>query len=50
VIRRAAVTNLGFGIVGASPWALIVGVGIVTAVIFAVASFAAWRRLPRRSR
>jgi hypothetical protein len=39
-------TNIGFGIAGFSPRALLVGSGIVTAVLFLLASLAAWRRLP----
>jgi hypothetical protein len=39
-------TELGFRVTGASPRALLVGVTIVAAALFAFAGFAAWRRLP----
>ena len=39
-------TLLGFDLVGPTPFAFLVGVTIVTAVVFASASFAAMRRLP----
>lgn len=39
-------TNIGVQVVGASPQALLVGIGIVTASVFALATLAAWRRLP----
>ena len=39
-------TALGFEVVGTTPRALLVGIGIVTAFVFAAASLAAWRRLP----
>lgn len=39
-------TNIGVQVVGASPRALLVGIGIVTAVVFLLATVAAWRRLP----
>ncbi len=39
-------TYLGYLTVGASPRALLVGVGIAAAFIFACATLAAWRRLP----
>jgi len=41
-----ALTNIGIEVVGASPRALLVGIGIVTAVVFVLATFAARRRLP----
>lgn len=41
-----ALTHLGFQVVGPSPRALLVGIAIVTAVLFAFACFATWRRLP----
>lgn len=40
-----ALTELGFTIAGASPRALLVGVGMATAVLFVFATLAAWRRL-----
>ncbi|TXL71804.1 hypothetical protein FHP25_28465 [Vineibacter terrae] len=39
-------TQIGFEVVGPSPQALLVGVGIVTGFVFVLATFAAWRRLP----
>ena len=39
-------TLLGFDLVGPTPFAFLVGVTIVTAVVFVSASFAAMRRLP----
>ena len=39
-------TNIGVQVVGASPRALLVGIGIVTALVFVFATLAAWRRLP----
>ncbi len=39
-------TNIGFSLVGFSPRALLAGSAIVTAVLFLLASLAAWRRLP----
>lgn len=39
-------TALGFDLVGTTPRALLVGIAIVAAFVFAAASFAAWRRLP----